>query len=242
MRRSAPRAPRRLSAGTRDDGLPPEKELVARLRDGDEALFVRVVGRYHASLVRLAMRHVGSRAVAEEVVQDAWIGVLRGIDRFEGRSSFRTWLHRIVTYTARTRSARESRSVPFSSLHGDEDPAPSVEPERFLPADHARWPGHWASVPANWEALPEERLESEEARRHIRAAMAALPPKQGEVVRLRDVEGRSPEEVCDLLMLSPGNQRVLLHRARSRLRAALEAFLSETDGDAEAPAGSRATA
>jgi RNA polymerase sigma-70 factor (ECF subfamily) len=205
---------------------PDELRLIAALRARDEAAFAELIERYHASLVRLAMSFVSSRAVAEEVAQEAWIGVLRGIDRFEGRSSLRTWIYRILTNTAKTRAEREARSVPFASLAGADD-GPAVDPERFLPADHSQWPGHWASLPRRFDDVPEARLLSGETLAVIEAALDRLPPNQREVVRLRDVEGFTSSEVCDLLDLSEANQRVLLHRGRSKVRQALEDYLSE---------------
>jgi RNA polymerase sigma-70 factor (ECF subfamily) len=203
--------------------------LVAALRARDEAAFAELIERHHTSLVRLAMSFVSSRAVAEEVAQEAWIGVLKGIDRFEGRSSLRTWIYRILTNTAKTRAQREARSIPFASLGGDGEDGPAVDPDRFLPADDARWAGHWASAPRRWDDLPEARLLGGETQDVIRQAIERLPHNQGEVIRLRDVEGFSSAEVCELLSLSEANQRVLLHRARTKVRAALENYL---DGDA----------
>jgi RNA polymerase sigma-70 factor (ECF subfamily) len=195
-----------------------EAALVPRLRDGDEAAFTTLVSRYHTSLVRLALAFVSSRAVAEEVVQETWIAVLEGIGRFEERSSLRTWIYRIVTNRARTRGVRESRTVPFSSLAGDGDPEPAVDPARFTPA------GSWAAPPRRWdEETPEVLLSRAETRTLIDRAIEGLPPMQRAVVTLRDVSGCSAEEVCNILDVSETNQRVLLHRARSELRAALEA-------------------
>jgi RNA polymerase sigma-70 factor (ECF subfamily) len=184
------------------------------------------VDRYHGPLLRLAATIVRDRAVAEEVVQDAWIGVLRGVGRFEGRSSLKTWLFRILANTALTRARREGRSVPFSSLVPEGDDGPSVDPDRFLDASHPSWPGHWRVAPQSWAEVPEERLVSRETRRRIEDAIEALPPQQRLVVRLRDVEGFSSEEVCELLDVSEGNQRVLLHRGRSKVRASVEAYLT----------------
>jgi RNA polymerase sigma-70 factor, ECF subfamily len=201
-----------------------EPVLIAGLRRGDEAAFATLVDAYTPALTRLAMSYVPSRAVAEEVVQEAWLGVLQGLDRFEGRSSLKTWIFKIVTNTAMTRGVRERRTVPFSSLAGDEDGnSPSVDPDRFLPADHDRYPGHWALGPSRWET-PDERLLSGEARDVILRAIEDLPDTQRAVITLRDVEGWPPEEVCDLLELSAGHQRVLLHRARSKVRAAVEDY------------------
>jgi RNA polymerase sigma-70 factor (ECF subfamily) len=206
-----------------------DRELLAALRRGDEQSFRMLVERYSPSLLRLGLMYVSSRAVAEEVVQETWLGVLRGLDRFEGRSALKTWIFRILVNVAKTRALREGRSIPFSSLSaldadGDE---PIVEPERFVPPDNSDGTGYWASAPANWEGQPEERLLSAEARERIQAAIAALPPVQREVIALRDVEGWSSNEVCNLLMISETNQRVLLHRARSRVRRALEQYLAE---------------
>jgi RNA polymerase sigma-70 factor (ECF subfamily) len=217
---STPTAPIAPSGPT-----PDELRLIEALRARDEAAFAELIDRYHTSLVRLAMSFVSSRAVAEEVAQEAWLGVLRGIDRFEGRSSLRTWIYRILTNTAKTRAEREARSVPFASLAGPGEPA--VDPDRFLPADHAQWPGHWASLPRRFDDVPEERLLSAETLAVIEAAIDRLPPNQREVVRLRDVEGFTSSEVCDLLELSDANQRVLLHRGRSKVRQALEDYLAE---------------
>ena len=197
----------------------PDAHLLDRLREGDEAAFMELVERHHAALVRLAQSFVSSRAVAEEVAQETWLGVLNGLDRFEGRSSLKTWIFRILVNRAKTRGARESRSVPFSSL---EDPSgePSVDPDRFVQA------GAWASPPRPWEGQPVDRLLAGEARQVIDAAIAELPPAQRSVITLRDLEGLDAEEACDLLDLTDGNQRVLLHRARSKVRQALEDYLS----------------
>ena len=204
-------------------------ELLARLRRGDEAAFTQLVERLHGPMLRVAIAHVGNRAVAEEVAQDAWVGVLAQLDRFEGRSSLRTWVLRIVANRARTRAVRERRTLPFSSLDGAEEPGrPAVEPERFLPAGH-RWAGHWASPPHSWGDVPEERLLSAETRAEVERAVELLPPAQRAVITLRDVEQMTAAETCQLLGLTEGNQRVLLHRARSRVRRALERYLDETE-------------
>jgi RNA polymerase sigma-70 factor, ECF subfamily len=163
-------------------------------------------------------------------VQETWVGFLTGLDRFEGRASLKTWLFRILTNSAKTRAVREGRSVPFSSLvraetDGDE---PAVDPDRFLPADHDRWPGHWATPPRT----PEARLLGAETQNVMRRAIDELPEAQRTVITLRDVGGWDAEEVCEVLDLTDGNQRVLLHRARSRVRAALEDYL---ESEAAAP-------
>ncbi|HEU5211294.1 MAG TPA: sigma-70 family RNA polymerase sigma factor, partial [Gaiellaceae bacterium] len=206
-----------------------EQRLIARLRAHDEDAFMELVDRYSASLLRVALLFVSTRAVAEEVVQETWLGVLAGIDRFEGRSSLKTWIFRILTNRAKTRAVREARSIPFSSLAAAElgQDEPSVDPDRFLPASDPRWPGHWASSPRSWGELPEQRLLGAEARRVISDAIDMLPPVQRAVISLRDVEGWSSEEVREELDLSDGNQRVLLHRARSKVRAALDEYLAE---------------
>jgi RNA polymerase sigma-70 factor, ECF subfamily len=181
---------------------------------------------HSSAMRRVAMSYVGGRAAAEEVLQETWIGVLRGIDRFESRSSLRTWIFRILTNTAKTRAARESRTVPFSSLGGDESPddGPAVDPDRFLRPDHAGETDHWASAPRRWDT-PEDDLLATETRKAILDSIASLPPSQRAVVTLRDVEGWPAEEVCEVLELSDGNQRVLLHRGRSKVRADLERYL-----------------
>lgn len=204
-----------------------EANLVEALRRRDEAAFVALVDRYHASLVRLAQLYVADRAAAEEVVQDTWLGVLKGIDRFEGRSSFKTWLFRILTNTAKTRGVREARSVPFSALFDAESEPfePAVDPDRFSPPDEP-WTGSWSIEPGAWNDQPEDRLLSRETLAHIRSAIEALPPAQREVITLRDIDGWSSDEVCNALNITETNQRVLLHRARSKVRAALEDYLA----------------
>ena len=200
-----------------------DAQLVEGLRAGDEAAFATLMRTYGAGMLRVAQMFVSSRAVAEEVVQEAWLGVLKGIDRFEGRSSLKTWLFRIVANTAKTRGVREARSVPFSSLKGGEDDA-SVAAERFL-GDGERFPGHWAVPPASWAGVPEARLLAAETMDVIRREIERLPPTQRAVLELRDVEGLSADEVCNALGLTETNGRVLLHRARAKVRAALEEYL-----------------
>jgi len=182
----------------------------------------------HALLHRTAMRCVPSRAVADEVVQETWLAVVAGLDRFEGRSSLRTWIFRIAANIARSRGGREGRCKPFSSFAArGEHLGPAVDPERFLPAAHPAWPGHWASPPIAWET-PEDRLLARETQDVIRAAIERLPESQRLVVTLRDVEGWGAAEACAALDLTGANQRVLLHRARARVRDALEAHLGRT--------------
>jgi RNA polymerase sigma-70 factor (ECF subfamily) len=198
-----------------------EASLIAGLRAGDEAAFRALIEMYHAMLVRVARMYVPTQAVAEEVAQETWLAVFEGIDRFEGRSSLKTWLFRVLTNRAKTRGIREGRSLPFSSLDAEE---PAVEPERFHGGDH-NWPGHWAAPP---RAFPEERLLAAETRQVLERAVAKLPPTQRAVISLRDIEGWSADEVCNALTISETNQRVLLHRARSAVRAALERYLEES--------------
>ena len=194
--------------------------LLVALRGGDESAFVRLVELHHASLVRVARQYVPTREIAEDVAQEAWLGLLRGLDRFEGRSSLRTYLFRIVMNLARTRGRREARSAPFSSLGGDDEQGPSVDPERFVQAP-AVGAGHWASPIRPWSGSAEQIALSGEAVQKVYDAIAELPAVQRRVITLRDVEGFSADEVCDLLALSDGNQRVLLHRARTKLRQSL---------------------
>jgi RNA polymerase sigma-70 factor, ECF subfamily len=198
-------------------------ELVRRLRAGDEVAFMMLVDDLGPAMLRVARMYVASIAVAEEVVQDTWLGVLRGIDRFEGRSSLRTWIFRICTNIAKTRGQREGRSVPFAAIAGDDLDAPSWDPSDFLAADEDA-AGHWSSLPHDWRGLPQERLEAAETRAVVAAAIRSLPPMQAEVIRLRDVAGWSSEEVRNALDLTETNQRVLLHRARAKVRRALDAY------------------
>ena len=217
---------RRTSASsTEDDQCLGDRGLIEALRRGDEDAFTSLIEQYHPSLVRLAMVFVGDRAVAEEVAQDAWLGVLQGIDRFEGRSSIKTWIFTILSNRARTKGKRESRSIPFSALTPLEERGgePAMDPERFRPAGD-RWEGGWISFPRAWDDLPEDRLVSRETRAQIMAAIAGLPANQRMVITLRDVEGWPAQEVCNVLRISETNQRVLLHRARSKVRQGLEAY------------------
>ena len=201
-----------------------DEHLVARLRAGDEEAFRRLVREWHTSMLRVAQIFVPTRAVAEEVVQEAWLRVLGALDRFEGRSTLKTWVFRILVNTAKTRAQREARTIPFSALH---DPArvpeAAVDADRFLADDDPHHPGGWAAPP---RALPEERLIASETRERLAAAIDALPANQRAVISLRDVEGWTSEEVRNALDLSEVNQRVLLHRARAKVRTALEDYFS----------------
>jgi RNA polymerase sigma-70 factor (ECF subfamily) len=175
-------------------------------------------------MLRVAQMFVSTRAVAEEVVQEAWVGVLNGIGRFEGRSSLKTWIFRILTNTAKTRAVREGRSVPFSSLATEGDDGGTVDPDRFLP-DDTRFPGHWSTPPRSWAGAPEGRLLAGETLAVIEREIAKLPPAQAIVITMRDVEGFDAEDVCNALDITETNQRVLLHRARTKVRSALEEYL-----------------
>jgi RNA polymerase sigma-70 factor (ECF subfamily) len=202
-----------------------EEQLLEALRAGDEEAFAALVREYHSSLVRVARMFVPTQAAAEEVAQETWLAVLNGLDRFEGRSSLKTWIFRILTNIAKTRAVRDGRTLPFSAL---QDPArvpeAAVDADRFLDADHPRWPGHWAVKPVAW---PEEALLAAETRARLAEAIEALPPTQRAVISLRDIEGWSSEEVRNALGLSETNQRVLLHRARAKVRAALDSYLEQ---------------
>jgi RNA polymerase sigma-70 factor (ECF subfamily) len=203
--------------------------LAAAIRSGDEAAFAALVDEYSPTLLRVAMTHVPSHAVAEEVVQETWIGVMRGVHRYEGRSPLKSWIIGILKNTAKTRGERERRTVPFSSVAVNEaDDGPILEPERFFPSDHSRYPGHWAMGPTAWP-VPEEGLLAGETREVIEGAIRELPPAQRAVISLRDVEGWPSHEVCEALEVSEGNQRVLLHRARTKVRAALEDYFGAVE-------------
>lgn len=215
------RSPDDASALPADDAA-----IVAALRRGDEAAFAALVARHQAGLLRLARLYVGDPAVAEEVVQEAWLGLLQGLDRFEERASLKTWLTRILINRAKTRGQRERRSVPFSALWdaGLDAAEPAVPAERFVADGPHR--GEWAAPPQPWDEAPEMWVISGETRQQIETAIAALPLAQRTVITLRDIEGWPSDEVCNMLEISETNQRVLLHRARSRVRRALESYFS----------------
>jgi len=202
-----------------------ETALLMALRDGDEAVFMAVVEAWGPAMLRLARAHVSSQAIAEEVVQEAWVGILRALDGFEGRSSLKTWAFRIVANVAKTRAVKESRSVPFSSATVDGEEGPAVDPDRFQTAGD-RYPGHWQTPPEPW---PEQRLEAAETRNAALAAIAGLPARQREIITLRDIAGLSAEEACNALAVTETNQRVLLHRARSTVRNALESHFDAAE-------------
>jgi RNA polymerase sigma-70 factor (ECF subfamily) len=191
--------------------------VLRALREGDESAFSDLVERWSGMMLRLALSHVESRAIAEEVVQDAWLTALRSLERFEGRSTLRTWVLGIVVNLARSRSRAERRAILTSES--------VVDPARFLAADHRRWPRHWAVEPAAWRT-PEDDLLAGETRKIILEAVETLPAAQREVLVLRDLEGLTGAEVCNILGLTDTHQRVLLHRARSRVRNALERYFA----------------
>jgi RNA polymerase sigma-70 factor, ECF subfamily len=220
-----PRGKRNQDVRAEERVNPEESALVTRLREGDEEAFGVLVSRYYGSLLRFAMSFVSERAAAEEVVQETWLGVIRGLSSFEGRSSLKTWIFRILANRAKTRGKREARSISFSSLkdpQSDSDYEPAVDPSRF----DAR--GMWTEPPYPWaRAAPEELLLRQEMMDLIQRAIAELPPSQRAVVTLHDVEGVDANEICNILEIGETNQRVLLHRGRSRLRRALEQHLSK---------------
>jgi RNA polymerase sigma-70 factor, ECF subfamily len=201
---------------TSDDDL----SLLDLLRAGDETAFMMLVDELGPSMRRVARMYVSTDAVADEVVQEAWLGVLKGLSGFEGRSTLRTWIFRILVNTAKTRGQREHRSVPFASLAGDDLDSPTFDPGAFLASGESE--GNWSTLPFDWLGMPEERAEATETMRVVGGAIAMLPPMQAEVIRLRDVLGWSSEEVRNALDISETNQRVLLHRARAKVRGALE--------------------
>ena len=203
-----------ISSGMSGADPATDEELVARALEGDEDAFVALVGRYQRSLLRLARNYVRDASLAEDVVQDTWIGFLRGIEKFEGRAQFRTWLHRVLANRAKSRAVKEARYV---FLDPEDETSPVAD--RFDPA------GHWRMPPGQWNLSPERLLLSEEIRAAVGNALEALPPAQRAVVELRDLEGLEASEVCNVLGISETNQRVLLHRGRTKVRAALAARL-----------------
>ncbi|MBB4742206.1 RNA polymerase sigma-70 factor (ECF subfamily) [Actinoplanes octamycinicus] len=204
-----------------DSALPGDVVIVARLRARDETMFAELIDAWSPGMLRAARAYVADEHSAHDVVQETWLGVLRGVDRFEARSSLRTWVYRILINKARTRGVRDARTVPVGDLGttGD-DHGPTVDPARFRGAGDP-YPGHWHSSPPAWPS-PEDGAVAAETRRELAAALAGLPARQRVVVTLRDVTGHSGDEVCELLSISAANQRVLLHRGRAALRAALE--------------------
>lgn len=207
-------------------GIPNEElEMIAALRRRDESAFSRLVANHYRSLLRVARMYVRSQAVSEEVVQETWLGVLKGIDRFEGRCSLKTWIFQILINRAKTRGEREGRMIPFSAMFDAQTASgePAVDQKQFNEND-PEWPGGWASQPRNWGATPEQSLLSKEFREVVDAAIDLLPASQKEVVSFRDIQGLTSEEVCSVLGISETNQRVLLHRGRSKVRQALDVY------------------
>jgi RNA polymerase sigma-70 factor, ECF subfamily len=204
-----------------------EQSLVAALRRGDEAAFTDLIDRYHTSMVRIASLYVSEASTAEDVAQETWLAVLRGLDRFEGRSSLKTWIFTILMNHAKTRGQRESRYVSLFDVDSEAF-EPAVSPDRFRPSDDPQWPHHWRpeGKPSEWDGIPEDILLSQETMTLVLEAMQSLPPGQHEVMRLRDIEGWTSSEVCNILEISETNQRVLLHRARSKVRRALEVYFT----------------
>jgi RNA polymerase sigma-70 factor (ECF subfamily) len=204
--------------------------LVGALRAGDDAAFGWMLDRYSSQLRRAARMYVATDAHADEVVQDTWLAIIKGIDRFEGRSSVKTWIHRILMNIARTKGVREARTLPFASASGAiaEGADPAFPAERFRPPDDPDWPGHWVSFPFDWEHQPEHRLLAGETLALVGAALQELPSGQREVLTLRDIDGWSSAEVCEALGVSETNQRVLLHRGRARVRSALESYFESS--------------
>ena len=218
----------RMGGRSTDDPFTDDQVLVAALRRGDEDAFAWLIDRYDRSLRRLARTYVASAAVADDVVAETWLAVVKGIDRFEGRAAVSTWLYRILANIARTRGVREHRTIPFSSAAGamEEGAGPAVDPERFGAIGDPGY-GQWAAPPTPWDDEPEASLESRETLAAVRRAVEALPPAQREVITLRDLEGWTSSEVRNALDLSETNQRVLLHRARAKVRRALEQHFEE---------------
>jgi RNA polymerase sigma-70 factor (ECF subfamily) len=201
--------------------------VLARLRAGDEQAFRELVKCHDRAMRRIALSYVRTPSVADEVVQETWLAIIQGLGRFEGRSSLKTWMYRILVNRAQSRGVREQRTTPFSSLSADDDEnGPTVDPDRFLPAGHAA-AGYWSVTPSRFFELPEERMLAEETSALVAAAIEKLPDRQRRVITLRDIEGWDADEVCEGLELSAANQRVLLHRARAAVRAELEEYFME---------------
>ncbi len=218
-------SPPQDEAADRASGELSEADLLSGLRCGEEAAFAHIVSTWSPMLLRVARTYVSTDASAQEIVQETWLAVVRGLDRFEGRSSLKTWVFRILTNLGKTRGARETRTVPWSSLSPVDSPVSTVDPGRFRGSED-EWPHHWTPVgtPQPWQPSPEEATVASETRRQVARALVDLPERQRTVVALRDVHGMSSDEVCLALTISAVNQRVLLHRGRARLRESLEDY------------------
>ncbi len=219
-----------MTLQTRTEEPIPDNELVARLTAGDAAAFRYVVTRYSPVMLHVARGFVSTRASAEEVVQEAWLAVVRSLEGFEGRSSLRTWIVGITVNLARRRGVQDARSVPWSTVAGD-DTTGTVDPSRFR-GPHDPYPGGWTPAGAPAVLPPEQQVLAGETRELLGAALGRLPGRQRVVVTLRDVDGLSSDEVCEALGISAGNQRILLHRGRSRLRQLLEDRYGRTEVNA----------
>ncbi|MEV6492161.1 sigma-70 family RNA polymerase sigma factor [Actinoplanes sp. NPDC051633] len=209
--------------------LPPDPDLVERLRRRDDAAFAAVLDAWSTGMLRVARGFVSTAASAEEVVQETWLAVIQGLDGFAGRSSLKTWVFRILVNTAKRRGAQESRTVPWSGLPAGDDAGPTVDPSRFLEAGH-EWAGPWREFPAAWPR-PDQAALDREIREQAATALAGLPERHRVVITLRDVEGYSSDQVCVVLEISPANQRVLLHRARAAVRAELERYFAGAEAE-----------
>lgn len=208
------------------DHLSAEARLLEQLRAGGEEAFSELVDRYGPSMLRVAWLYVRDQGLAQEIVQDTWVNVLRGLDRFEGRSSLRTWIFVILGNCARRRAERERGTIPFAEPH-EQTLHAAVEPNQFFSSSHPRWPGAWSTIVEDWRGLPEDSLLSTEATAAFRAAVAELPARYAVVITLRDLDDWTAREVCDVLAITPENQRVLLHRARARVRVALIEYFGD---------------
>jgi RNA polymerase sigma-70 factor (ECF subfamily) len=217
-------ASRVLPSGPTDDRE--EARLLDGLRAGNEEAFATLVDRNGPAMLRVAKLYVRDESIAQEIVQDAWVNVLRGLGRFEGRSSLRTWIFVVLGNCARRRLEREKRTIPFADPH-EQSLNASVDPDQFFPSTHPRWPSAWSSLVEDWRSIPADHLASSEATAAFRSAVAELPPRYAVVITLRDIEGWSSDEVCALLEITAENQRVLLHRARGRIRASLASYFQD---------------
>ena len=219
-----------LPSRASDNDQPEDARLVERLRKGDADAFGEIVRAWSPMMLHVARMYVSTDASAQEVVQDAWLAMIQGLDKFEGRSSLRTWMLAILANVGRSRGVREARTVPWSSLAPNDDDGPAVTPDRFRDPND-QWPRNWTPLgkPRPWPRSPEDEIMAAESRTQLESGLAKLPDRQGTVVALRDVHGLSSDEVSSILGLSAGNQRVLLHRGRSRLRGLLETHYAAVD-------------